>query len=138
MTLLFPKPTKTGPKPRKRMKAVSDKRAAYLASRERQADLAHMAKVAQLSCAICFHHGLRPVGRVVVHHVISGRYSQAKAPDTHTIPLCSAHHNHDDPSVAEYPSTHIPIHHNKAEWERLYGPDTDYLPWVLDQIKRNQ
>ena len=45
-------------------------------------DRGHMARVAALPCVCC---GAWPVE---CHHVICGRYSQRRAPDTHTIPLC--------------------------------------------------
>jgi hypothetical protein len=77
----------------------------------------HMARVAALPCVLC---GYWPVE---VHHCISGRYSQHKAPDTHTIPLCFNHHR-----GAEG------IHTSKAAWEALNGPDTDFLPVVADML----
>jgi hypothetical protein len=71
---------------------------------------AHMAKVAKFPCVIC---GARPVE---VHHVISGRYSQRKASDLDTIPLCWNHHQGPEG-----------IHTDKALWEAKHGPDTGYL-----------
>lgn len=74
---------------------------------------AHMAAVARLACVIC---GARPVS---VHHCISGRYGQRKAPDTDIIPLCWNHHQGPDG-----------IHTSKEAWEDLHGPDTGFLPAV--------
>lgn len=80
-------------------------------------DLVHMARVAALPCVIC---GYWPVE---VHHCISGRFSQRRAPDTMTIPLCLDHHR----GAAG-------IHTSKARWEAEHGLDTDYLPVVADQL----
>lgn len=77
----------------------------------------HMASVAALPCVIC---GYRPVE---VHHCISGRYGQHKASDLQTIPLC--YEDHRGPNG---------IHANKAAWEALNGPDTDYLAVVADAL----
>jgi len=79
-------------------------------------DPARLAAVAQLPCVIC---GARPVH---VHHVISGRYSQRKAPDAMTVPLCWNHHLGPEG-----------IHTNKAAWERKHGPDTGFL-LLVDQL----
>ena len=78
-----------------------------------------MAKVAQLPCIIC---GAWPV---TVHHCISGRFSQRKASDFETVPLCHHHHQGADG-----------IHTNKTAWEAKYGPDTGFLPLVADMVKR--
>lgn len=140
-SLIFPKPqpkAKT-PKPLERntpMKRVSDKRRAYRASDEGQAGLDHMDKVRMLPCAICYHFGYEPVGRIVAHHVFHGRYSQGKVSDFLTIPLCAAFHNQDDPSVLEYPPEYLPIHHAKAKWAARFGEDHEFLAWTLDMIER--
>ena len=73
-------------------------------------NLAYMAKVAELPCCVC---GSRPVH---VHHCIGGRFSQAKASDTDTIPLC--------PSCHQGPEG---IHANKRAWQALHGPDTGFI-----------
>jgi hypothetical protein len=96
------------------MRKVSAKRKAYRASDEGQADLAHMARVAQLQCVIC---GFWPTE---VHNVIHGRYSARKSPDTATIPLCRAHH-------AE-------LHAGKESWAAKWGPDYGYLPYVRNLL----
>ena len=78
---------------------------------------AYLARVAKLACVIC---GARPVH---VHHVISGRYSQRKAPDEDTISLCHFHHLGQGG-----------IHTNKAAWEDQHGPDTSYLHVVARML----
>ncbi len=76
-------------------------------------DPARLAAVARLPCIIC---GGRPVE---VHHCISGRYSQRKAPDSMTIPLCHFHHLGAGG-----------IHQDKAAWQAAHGPDYAFLPLV--------
>ena len=76
-------------------------------------DPARLAVIARLPCVIC---GARPVE---VHHCISGRYSQRKAPDSMTIPLCWMHHQGPEG-----------IHGSKDAWEAKHGPDTGFLPRV--------
>lgn len=46
----------------------------------------HMARVAQLPCAIC---GARPVE---VHHIREGQGAAQRAQDGLTVPLCTDHH----------------------------------------------
>jgi len=77
----------------------------------------HMDAVAQLPCVCC---GSRPVE---LHHPICGRYSQRKAPNKHVIPLCHLHH-----LGAEG------IHPRREWWVETYGPDTDYIAVVADQL----
>jgi hypothetical protein len=72
-----------------------------------------LADIAELPCVICGAYGVQ------VHHCISGRYGQRKAPDSKTIPLCWNHHLGPDG-----------IHTNKAAWEALHGPDTGFLARV--------
>lgn len=79
---------------------------------------AHMAKVAQLDCVIC---GARPVA---VHHCIHARYSQARAPDEMTIPLC--------------PACHDELHADKTAWADKHGPDFSYLPVVNRLISKDE
>jgi hypothetical protein len=83
-------------------------------------DPARLAAVAQLPCVIC---GARPVE---VHHIICGRYSQRKSPDSMTIPLCVWHHRGPEG-----------IHQDKAAWEAKHGPDYGFLPLVDRLIKQN-
>jgi hypothetical protein len=83
-------------------------------------DPARLAAVAQLACVCC---GARPVQ---VHHCISGRYSQRKAPDAMTIPLCHFHHLGAGG-----------IHQDKAAWEAKWGPDHGFLSMVDYLIMRN-
>ena len=72
------------PKPdrakKKGLPRVSKKRAAYLASPEREAGKAHMGRVAQLRCLVC---GAWPVE---VHHEGKPRS------DMNCLPLCPRHH----------------------------------------------
>lgn len=65
---------------RKAVRRLSAKRAAYLASPERQEGLAHMGRVAQLRCIVC---GAWPVE---VHH------EETPKSDFRVLPLCPPHH----------------------------------------------
>jgi len=77
----------------------------------------HMARVAQLPCVAC---GKTPVQ---VHHCIHDRFSQRKASDMETIPLCHRCHTGADG-----------IHTRREWWVETYGQDTDYLPVVADML----
>ena len=96
-------------------------------------DPAHMAKVAQLPCAVCHHFGMVQTSPTQVHHTISGRHGHRKTPDKQTIPLCMCHHQglRFDRDIRK-----IAIHSSKREWEEAYGPDTDFIAWTLEQIER--
>lgn len=96
------------PKPPKRKKPlprVSKKRAAYLASDDRAAGLAHMARVAQLPCLVC---GAWPVE---VHHMPYPRS------DLRVIPLCPRHHRREfGPGSYHYsPKAFIAAHGSPAD-----------------------
>ncbi|OOY15104.1 DUF968 domain-containing protein [Thioclava sp. DLFJ4-1] len=83
------------------------------------AGIRHMNRVKQLPCVICGKPGPSDA-----HHVICGRYSQAKASDFQTIPLCKECHQWGP----------LAIHNGKASWIERNGPDTDYLPIVADML----
>lgn len=74
------------------------------------ADKKHLTHIASLPCVIC---GYWPVE---VHHCISDRYSQRKAPDSETIPLCYNHHRGPEG-----------IHTSKERWEAEHGKDYSFL-----------
>jgi hypothetical protein len=98
------------------LRPVSPKRRAHKASAEGQAGRDYMADVARLPCVICASWPVH------VHHVIHGRYSTRRAPDTGTIPLCRA--CHDD------------LHRDKAAWATRHGPDYSHIPAVRDAVKK--
>lgn len=75
---------------------------------------AHMARVAQLPCVICHRWPVH------VHHVIHERFSQRKAWDTETIPLC--------------PQCHDELHAGKETWRAKHGADYEFLPVVADML----
>lgn len=123
MTLARRKPMPRATKPMLRRSA---KRAAYLASDEGKAGLAHMARVRALPCIICAEWGLRQTMPTEAHHVIHGRYSTRRAPDMATIPLCVEHHRESsDPAK-------VALHAEPSRWKRLYGADADWLPKIHD------
>lgn len=110
------KPTK----PRKPMRKVSPKKAAYRRSEVGQEGLEHMAKVKRLPCVICH----RP-GPSDVHHVICGRFGTQRATSFQVIPLCPECHRYPHPFA---------IHSGKASWIERNGPDYEYLPVVADML----
>ena len=76
----------------------------------------HMGWVAKIPCVIC------KCWPVEVHHVIHDRFSQARASDFDTIPLCPDHHRE--------------LHAGKATWRKKHGADYEYLPWVREEVER--
>jgi hypothetical protein len=101
---LGPKQPKPAKKARKPLPKRSAKKAAYLASEERQRGLDHMAKVAQLPCMVC---GAWPVE---VHHMKDPRT------DFRVIPLCPMHHRREFGEGS--------LHYSpKAFWLRHGGPE---------------
>jgi hypothetical protein len=90
----------------------------------------HMAKVAALPCVICHEWGLPQESKTQVHHVIHGRFASRRVPDEMTIPLCEGHH------VGNFDTSKIAIHREPAKWERLYGPDHEWLSWVEERIEQ--
>lgn len=116
------------PRPTKPMPSRSTKRAAYLASDQGKAGLAHMARVRALPCIICREWGLRQTTPTEAHHCIHGRYGTRKAPDTATIPLCAEHHRESaDPEK-------VALHAEPSRWKRLHGPDTEWLAKIHDML----
>ena len=84
----------------------------------------HLARMKALPCVIC-----RKPGPSDAHHVCCGRYSQSRAPDTETIPLCKDHHQDGGPGVA--------IHAGKESWVAKHGEDVDYLPLVKKWLQNS-
>ena len=101
------------PKP---MRKVSAKRATYMESPERQANMAHMARVALLPCMCC---GCKPVE---VHHVTGDKQLRS---DARVIPLCWACHR----GPQGY-------HNAKRAWVAKYGPDYMMLPKVAAMLQK--
>jgi len=95
-------------------------------------DPKRLARVAELPCVVCYFYGLPCSSPVQVHHCIHGRYSQARAPDSATIPLCEGHHQ------GEFDNTQLAVHRNKAEWELKFGPDTDFIEWTNKELEESE
>lgn len=110
---------KTPLRSKTRMAPVSAKRRKHRDSAEGKAGLAHMLRVKQLPCVICWRHGPSDA-----HHCIHDRYGTDKRSDFAVIPLCKAHHQ-DGPDA---------IHNGKATWRAKYGADYEYLPVVADML----
>ena len=79
------------------------------------AGLRHMGRVKQLPCVCCGKPGPSDA-----HHC---RSNGQLRDDFKTVPLCKNHHQGPEG-----------YHTQKETWERLYGPDTDYLAAVSDQL----
>lgn len=82
----------------------------------------HMELVAQLPCSVC---GIP--GPSIVHHCITGRFSQRRASDFDTIPLCWRHHDAQSPDG---------IHYAPAAWKRLHGADHGYIAGTVARIAK--
>ena len=115
-----PKREKAPKKPRKSMRKVSRKKAAYRASALYSDARAHMGMVKALPCVICHKPGPSDA-----HHCISGRYSTQRASDFEVIPLCVQCHRHPHPDA---------IHSGKKSWEDRNGLDHEYLATVADML----
>ena len=101
------KPPKAAKKPRKAVRKVSSKRAAYLASTARVDGLAHMARVSELPCLVC---GSRPVE---VHHFPDPRS------DMRVGPLCPAHHRREFGPGA--------YHYSRRAFNDRHGSDDELM-----------
>ena len=84
----------------------------------------YMRLVAQLPCAVC---GRYPVE---VHHVICGRFSQARSSDLDTIPLCDRHHQ------GKWDTGGPSIHKHRQRFLDAFGPDTDYIAATRQRVER--
>ena len=110
------------------IRPVSAKRTAHRQSEEGKAGLAHMARVRALPCCICTEWGMVQTTPTEAHHVIHGRYSAKRAPDTMTIPLCADHHRESaDPAK-------IALHASPSRWKRYHGEDTRWISWVEHRL----
>lgn len=105
-------------KPR-RVKPISDKRAAYWRSPRGKAALAYIAEVKQLPCVACGRHGPSDA-----HHPICERYGGRKSDDFEVIPLCKACHQ-DGPRA---------IHTDKTAWMQRNGSDRGYIERTRSQV----
>ena len=114
------------------LKPISPKRRAYRQTDEGKAGMAHMARVRALPCCICTEWELQQTSPTEAHHVIHGRYSARKAPDTQTIPLCADHHRESrDPEK-------IALHKSPSLWKRIHGEDVRWLTWVEHRLGLDQ
>jgi len=102
-------------------KPTEKQRKADKAARKREGkDPAHIAKVKACDCIICGRAGPSDA-----HHVFCGRYSNVRAPDKCTIPLCKPCHQWGP----------LAIHNDKAGWVERNGPDYEYIAATLDMIE---
>lgn len=93
-------------------------------------DPAYLADLHLLPCVICKRFALAQQTPTQAHHTICGRFSSEKTPDGDAIPLCEGHHQ------GMFDTSKIAIHRQRAEWERRYGLDTDYIAVTQAVVKR--
>ncbi len=98
----------------KGMRRVSRKRAAYLASVQREEGLLHMARVSELPCLVCGRYG------VEVHHEGEPRN------DKNVLPLCPQHHRREFGPGA--------YHYSKRAFYALHGDSKFLLAKVADML----
>ena len=96
----------------KRMRQVSEKRAAYRRSDIGKLASLYMSLVKMLPCCVSGVHG--PCD---VHHCFHDRFGTRKASDFDVIPLSKQMHQ-DGPDA---------IHNGKAAWREKHGPDHAYI-----------
>jgi hypothetical protein len=93
----------------------SRKRAAYMASADRAAGVAHMLAVKALGCLICGAHPAE------AHHL------HGKRDDMRTIPLCPFHHR------TEYgPQAY---HYSRRNFNAAHGSDDELLARTLAMLR---
>ena len=122
----YQKGQKPAKPPRKRMRQVSPKKAAYRASEAGKEGSAYMGKVKQLPCVCCQQLGRVQCSPTEVHHVKSGRFGNLRESDKCVIPLCHSHHN----KLRPYPGDEVVAgyHNGQETWERKFGPDYGFIP----------
>lgn len=96
-------------------------------------DPAYLEQVRKLPCAICWHFGMPQNSPTEAHHTKSGRYGSRKTPDRQAVPLCHSHHYKLRPYTGD--ADKIGFHNRQQTWERMYGPDTDYIAWTQDMVE---
>lgn len=84
----------------------------------------HLARVAELACAVSDKFNQECGGRITCHHPIGfeWRGMSQKAEDEEAIPLCDNHHQHSRNAI------HLM---GKRPWEAKYGSQQDLLEATL-------
>lgn len=108
-------------KPR-RVKPISDKRAAHWRSPRGKAEKAYMAAVKQLPCIICGAPAPSDA-----HHPICERFGGRKVSGFDVIPLCHSGCHQDGPRA---------IHTDKTAWMQRNGSDRDYIEPTRNQVPK--
>jgi len=88
---------------------------------------AHLARIAQLRCAVAAKWAHECSGRTTCHHPIGVEWRGMghKAKDEEVIPLCEAHHQHSRNAI------HLM---GKKPWEQKYGSQRELLEATLAQL----
>ena len=121
---IYQKTSKPAQKP-KRMRQVSEKRAAYRKSDEGELAQIFMGLIHQLPCWICYIYGLDQKSRTRGHHCMDG----VSRHDLKIIPLCGGHHNREDADNSK-----VSYHNQKDTFRREYGGDTCHLDAVRKAV----
>jgi hypothetical protein len=114
------------------MSRISSKGAMGQKADKQPKDPAYLSSVRTLPCVICDKFDMTQNTASEAHHCKSGRYSFAKAPDRMAIPLCHGHHL--GMWVIDGEEAKVAYHNRQEVWEKLFGPDTDYIEQTQDII----
>lgn len=92
-------------------------------------DPAYLSEIHRLPCIICDAYGEPQNSPTQAHHTTNGRFSNLRTPDRQAIPLCEGHHQ------GLLDTSKVAYHRDRAEWERRYGKDTDWISVTQDAIE---
>ena len=124
MPLMDPKPVKEPKAERRPLKRGKPMKRGYIKTKPRPSvsvkAARHLVKIKALPCVVC-----GKLGPSDAHHVFHDRFSQKRASDFATIPLCKQHHQNGPDA----------IHTDKALWRERFGPDYMFIPVVLESLK---
>lgn len=84
---------------------------------------ARLLRIKRMPCVVCNEPGPSDA-----HHLICGRYSQKRASDDDTIPLCKICHQWGP----------LSIHENKSAWIARNGPDYAFLLQVNEALQKEE
>ena len=90
-------------------------------------DPKHLARVAQLPCALCFFLGEKQTTRTTVHHFHGGGMGK-KASDRRVTSLCDLHHQ-----KGEFAFHHI----GRVAFEEKFGIDQEGLIEITNRMLKN-
>lgn len=112
------------------MKKVFAKPPLGLKKSHQKKDPKYLSWLHEQPCIICEMHAEPQNSPTQAHHVIHGRYSNAKTPDGCAIPLCDGHHQ------GMFDTTKIALHREPAKWKEAYGLDYEYSDLVKSRYSK--